>query len=122
MEFAVSHGIVERRIVLDPGSGFGKTTAHNLELLRRFYDIVALCRPVEIGTWRKSFLGKITAKPVEDRIAATIATNVFAYMRGARVFRVHDAAPIHDALAITAATVSPPWASTTPTSSTMSTT
>ena len=58
----------------------------------------------------------------KDRIAATIATNVLAYVRGARVFRVHDVAPIHDALAITAATVNRPWASTTPTSSTISTT
>lgn len=122
MELAVSQGIPEHKIVLDPGIGFGKTTEHNLELLRRLDEIVALGRPVAIGTSRKSFLGRITAKPVEDRIAATIATNVLAYVRGARVFRVHDVAPIHDALAITAATVNRPWASTTPTSSTISTT
>ncbi len=122
MAFAVAHGVAEQRILLDPGIGFGKTTEHNLELLRRLDEIVALGRPVAIGTSRKSFLGKITAKPVEDRIAATIATNVFAYLRGARVFRVHDVAPIHDALAITAATVKRRWASTTPTSSTISTT
>jgi dihydropteroate synthase len=122
MQFAVSRGVDEARILLDPGIGFGKTTAHNLELLRRLDEIVALGRPVVIGTSRKSFLGKITAKPVEDRIAATIATNLLAYLRGARVFRVHDVAPIHDALAITAATVKRPWANTTPTSSTRSTT
>ena len=122
MELAVSRGISERRILLDPGIGFGKTTHHNLELLRRLDELVALGRPVAIGTSRKSFLGRITAKPVEDRIAATIATNVLAYERGARVFRVHDAGPIHDALAIVAATVKRPWATTTPTSSTMSTT
>ncbi len=122
LEFAVAHGVAEQRILLDPGIGFGKTTEHNLELLRRLDEIVALGRPVAIGTSRKSFLGKITAKPLEDRIAATIATNVFAYTRGARVFRVHDVAPVHDALAIVAATVMRPWASTTPTSSTTSTT
>jgi dihydropteroate synthase len=122
LSFAVGHGVVEERILLDPGIGFGKTTQHNLELLRRLDEIVALGRPVVIGTSRKSFLGKITAEPVEDRIAATIATNVLAYLRGARVFRVHDVAPIHDALAITAATVKRPWASTTPTSTTISTT
>jgi dihydropteroate synthase len=122
MAFAVAHGVAEERILLDPGIGFGKTTEHNLELLRRLDEIVSLGRPVALGTSRKSFLGKITAKPVEDRIAATIATNVLAYLRGARVFRVHDVAPIHDALAITAATVKRPWASTTPTSSTISTT
>jgi dihydropteroate synthase len=122
MELAVSHGVSESRILLDPGIGFGKTTEHNLELLRRLDELVALGRPVAIGTSRKSFLGRITAKPVEDRIAATIATNVLAYERGARVFRVHDAGPIHDALAIVAATVKRQWATTTPTSSTMSTT
>jgi dihydropteroate synthase len=122
MSFATARGVAEQRILLDPGIGFGKTTQHNLELLRRLDEIVALGRPVVIGTSRKSFLGKITAKPVEDRIAATIATNVLAFTRGARVFRVHDVAPIHDALAITAATVKRPWASTTPTSSTISTT
>jgi dihydropteroate synthase len=119
---AVAAGVAEERILLDPGIGFGKTTEHNLELLRRLDELVAVGRPIVVGTSRKSFLGKITARPVEDRIAATIATNVVAYERGARVFRVHDVAPIHDALAITAATVRRPWERTTPTSSTMSTT
>ena len=122
MRFATDHGVAESRIALDPGIGFGKTTEHNLELLRRLDELVALGRPIVIGTSRKSFLGKITARPVEDRIAATIATNVVAYERGARIFRVHDVAPVHDALTITAATVNRQWASTTPTSSTTSTT
>jgi dihydropteroate synthase len=122
MAFAVAHGIPEERVLLDPGIGFGKTIEHNLELLRRLDELVALGRPIVIGTSRKSFLGRITGSSVDDRIAATIATNVLAYERGARVFRVHDAAPIHDALAIAAATVRRPWARTTPTSSTMSTT
>ena len=122
MRFAVNHGVAESRIALDPGIGFGKTTEHNLELLRRLDELVALGRPIVIGTSRKSFLGKITARPVEDRIAATIATNVVAYERGARIFRVHDVAPLHDALMITAATVNRQWASMTPTSSTTSTT
>jgi dihydropteroate synthase len=122
MTFAILHGITEERILLDPGIGFGKTLEHNLELLRRLDEIVALGRPVVIGTSRKSFLGRITGSPVDDRLAATIATNVLAYERGARVFRVHDVGPVRDALAITAATVPRPWASMTPTSSTMSTT
>jgi dihydropteroate synthase len=122
LEFAVSRGIAEEHVLLDPGIGFGKTTEHNLELLRRLDELVALGRPIAIGTSRKSFLGKITARAVEDRIAATIATNVLAYVAGARVFRVHDAGPIHDALAITAATVQRPWARTTATTTTTSTT
>ena len=122
MAFAVGHGIAERRILLDPGIGFGKTLQHNLELLRRLDELVALGRPVVIGTSRKSFLGRISGRDVDDRVAGTIATNVLAYERGARVFRVHDVGPVYDALAVTAATVSETWPSTTPTSSTMSTT
>ena len=116
MAFAIASGITEERILLDPGIGFGKTVAHNLELLRRLGEFLDLGRPVVIGTSRKSFLGKITGREVDDRVAATVATNVLAYERGARVFRVHDVAPVHDALAVTAATVSARW--TTPTSTT----
>jgi dihydropteroate synthase len=122
MAFAVREGVPEARILLDPGIGFGKTLRHNLELLRRIGELVALGRPVVIGTSRKSFLGRISGREVDDRIAGTIATNVLAYERGARVFRVHDVGAVRDALAVTAATVSGTWASTTPTSSTMSTT
>jgi dihydropteroate synthase len=103
LEFAVSAGIPEERIMLDPGIGFGKTVAHNLELLRRIGELVALGRPVVIGTSRKSFLG------AGDRVPATIATNVLALERGASVFRVHDVAPVAAALASTAATLSGTW-------------
>jgi dihydropteroate synthase len=114
--FAVRAGIALERILLDPGIGFGKTVAHNLELLRRLDELVALGRPVVIGTSRKSFLGRLTGrKAPDDRVAATIATNVIAYERGARVFRVHDVAPVRDALVVTAATVTAPWKSRTST-------
>lgn len=116
MAFAIDHGVAEARILLDPGIGFGKTIEHNLELLRRIDELVALGRTVVIGTSRKSFLGKLTGREVQDRIAGTIATNVLAYERGVRVFRVHDVAPVHDALEVAAATVTAPWRS--PTSST----
>ncbi len=102
-------GIAEERVILDPGIGFGKTPEHNLELLRRLPELVALGRPVLVGTSRKSFLGRLTGREVSARLPATIATNVLAYAGGARIFRVHDVAPIHDALAVTAATVSAPW-------------
>jgi dihydropteroate synthase len=105
MAFAVGEGVAEERILLDPGIGFGKTAAHNLELLRRLEEIVALGRPVVFGSSRKSFLGRLTGRGVEDRLAATIATNVMALERGARVFRVHDVAPVRDALLVAAATV-----------------
>jgi dihydropteroate synthase len=105
MAFAIAEGVAEERIMLDPGIGFGKTVADNLELLRRLDELVALGRPVVIGTSRKSFLARLTDDRAPDRLAATIATNVLAYERGARVFRVHDVAPVHDALAVAAATV-----------------
>ncbi|MBV9414347.1 MAG: dihydropteroate synthase [Solirubrobacterales bacterium] len=106
---AVAGGIALERILLDPGIGFGKTVEHNLELIRRLDELVALGLPVVIGTSRKSFLGRLTGREVDDRVAATIATNVLAYERGARVFRVHDVAPVRDALEVAAATVSAPW-------------
>jgi dihydropteroate synthase len=117
MAFAVAAGIREERLLLDPGIGFGKTVEHNLELLARLDELVALGRPLVIGTSRKSFLGRVTGRPLDDRLAATIATNVLAYERGARVFRVHDVAPVRDALVIAGATVRRRWP-TTPTTST----
>jgi dihydropteroate synthase len=106
LAFAVSEGIDEQRVWLDPGIGFGKTVEHNLELLRRLGEIVAIGRPVVVGTSRKSFLGKLAGGRDEgERLPGTIATNVIALERGARVFRVHDVAPNADALAVAAATV-----------------
>jgi dihydropteroate synthase len=108
LAFAVSEGVAEERVWLDPGIGFGKTVAHNLELLRRLDEIVAIGRPVVIGTSRKSFLGRLTGGRAEgERLPGTIATNVLALERGASVFRVHDVAPVVDALAVAAATFAP---------------
>jgi dihydropteroate synthase len=104
MAFAVKAGVKEERIQLDPGIGFGKTLEHNLELLRRLDELVALGRPLVVGTSRKSFLGRLTGRDVTERVFATVATNVIAYERGARVFRVHDVAATRDALEVTAAT------------------
>jgi dihydropteroate synthase len=105
LAFAVSEGVVEERVWLDPGIGFGKTAAHNVELLRRLDEIVAIGRPVVVGTSRKSFLGKLTGgRPEGERLPGTIATNVVALERGASVFRVHDVAQVRDALLVAAAT------------------
>ncbi len=109
LDFAVGQGIALERIVLDPGIGFGKTVAHNLELLRRVDELVALGRPILVGSSRKSFIGELTGRPVDDRAAGTIATNVLAYAGGARIFRVHDVAPVYDALTVAAATVRRRW-------------
>jgi dihydropteroate synthase len=108
LAFATGEGVPEERIWLDPGIGFGKTVGHNLELLRRLDEIVALGRPVVVGTSRKSFLGKLAGgRPEGERLPGTIATNVMALERGASVFRVHDVAPVADALKVAAATVAP---------------
>jgi dihydropteroate synthase len=107
LAFAIAEGVPEEHVWLDPGIGFGKTPAHNLELLRRLDEIVAIGRPVVVGTSRKSFLGKLTGgRPEGERLPGTIATNVLALERGASVFRVHDVAPVVDALKVAAATVS----------------
>src|SRR5947209_17746262 len=104
LEAAVAAGIPEERVSLDPGIGFGKTIDHNLELLRRLDELVAIGRPLVIGTSRKSFLGRITGRETNERLPGTIATNVLAYERGAQVFRVHDVAPVREALVVAAAT------------------
>jgi dihydropteroate synthase len=105
LEAALEAGIAEDRIWLDPGIGFGKTAEHNLALLRELPRLVELGRPIVIGTSRKSFLGTLTGRDFAGLAAATVATSVLAYERGARLFRVHDVAPTRDALIVTAATV-----------------
>jgi dihydropteroate synthase len=107
LAYAVEQGIDERRVLLDPGIGFGKTTRHNLQLLVRLDELCELGRPIVIGTSRKSFLSALTPgeRSAGERLPGTIATNVLAYERGASVFRVHDVAPLRDALATAAATL-----------------
>ena len=120
LRFALGAGIEERRVLLDPGIGFGKTVEHNLALLRRLDELVALGRPIVIGTSRKSFLGRIAADArgapeslgADARLPGTITTNVMALERGARVFRVHDVAAMADALAVAAATLGGKWTAT----------
>jgi len=121
IESAVAAGVALERIEVDPGIGFGKTLAHNLELLGRLRELTALGRPVVLGTSRKSFLGKITGRETAERMPATLATIVMGYERGAEVFRVHDVAPARDALAVAAATLARSWPPTTPRTTTTTT-
>jgi dihydropteroate synthase len=103
LEFATSCGIAEERVRLDPGIGFGKTLDHNLELLRRLGELTDLGRPLVVGTSRKSFIGKITGREVDERLGGTIASCVIAYANGAEMLRVHDVAPVRDALLVAGA-------------------
>ena len=104
--FAMREGVAAERITVDPGIGFGKTVAHNLELLRRLDEFLELGFPVLVGTSRKGFLGQLAGREdPHERVAATVATNVLALERGASLFRVHDVAATADALTVTAATL-----------------
>jgi dihydropteroate synthase len=107
IEFAVSEGIDEERIWIDPGIGFGKTVAHNLELHRRLGELAELGRPIAFGSSRKSFIGKLTGAEVDQRLGGTIASNVIAYANGASMLRVHDVAPMRQALAVAEAILDP---------------
>jgi dihydropteroate synthase len=96
-------GIALERIAVDPGFGFGKTVAHNFELLRELGRIAALGLPVVAGWSRKSTLGALTGRAAEGRLAASLAAALLAVERGARIVRVHDVAATRDALAVLAA-------------------
>jgi dihydropteroate synthase len=107
LAFAVSQGIREELICLDPGIGFGKTVEHNFELLRRLDELTALGRPVMVGISRKSSLGKIMGDPdaKTGTMAASVGAAVLAYERGASIFRVHDVHEHVEALAAARAVV-----------------
>ena len=107
IEFATAAGIDEDRIWIDPGIGFGKTVEHNLELHRRLGELSELGCPIAFGSSRKSFIGKLTGAKVDDRLGGTIASNVIAYANGARMLRVHDVAPVRQALTVAQAILDP---------------
>ncbi|HEX4986827.1 MAG TPA: dihydropteroate synthase [Burkholderiales bacterium] len=97
---AVAAGIAAERIVVDPGFGFGKTTQHNLELVRALPRLRALGFPVLAGLSRKSLLGRIAGREAADRIHASTAAALLAVQRGASIVRVHDVAATRDALLV----------------------
>ena len=87
---AISAGIPPSNVIVDPGIGFGKTVAHNLELLRRLNEFHSIPHPLLIGTSRKSLVGRILDLPVNDRIEGTAATVSLSIVGGADIVRVHD--------------------------------
>jgi dihydropteroate synthase len=102
---AVAAGVPEERICVDPGIGFGKTVAQNLELVRRLDVLLALGRPVLIGFSRKSTLGRVLGDPeaTTGSAAASVGAAVAAFERGASIFRVHDVREHVEALTAAAA-------------------
>lgn len=99
LAFAVSEGVAEERICLDPGIGFGKTAEHNFELVRRLDVLLALGRPVLVGFSRKSSLAKLTGTAT-GTLSASVAAAVAAYERGASILRVHDVREHVEALTV----------------------
>ncbi|MGP0067457.1 MAG: dihydropteroate synthase [Isosphaeraceae bacterium] len=99
-DWAESIGIPRDRIAIDPGIGFGKTIEHNLEILRNLRRFDTLGCAVVIGTSRKGFLGKITGRALPARATASVVSSLAACVQGARVVRVHDVAPMVDAIKV----------------------
>lgn len=100
LELARAAGVPPDAIVVDPGIGFAKTPEQNLVLLRELPRLLALGRPVLVGPSRKSFLGHLLKVPTRERLAGTVASCVLAYLGGARVFRVHEVAPVVQGLTV----------------------
>jgi dihydropteroate synthase len=100
VEWAEARGIPRERIAIDPGIGFGKTFGHNLEILRNLARFDTLGCVLLIGTSRKGFLGTITGRGLRRRATASVVSSLAACLAGARVVRVHDVAPMVDAIKV----------------------
>ncbi|VAV84123.1 Dihydropteroate synthase [hydrothermal vent metagenome] len=103
IEYGEASGIERERIAIDPGIGFGKDVAGNLELLRRLRELTTLGRPLLIGTSRKSFIGEVLERSIEQRLTGTLVTQVVALMAGASILRVHDVRQAREAALMVAA-------------------
>lgn len=103
IEWAEAQGIPRSRIAVDPGIGFGKTAAHNLELLQNLHQFATLGCALVVGVSRKGFLGGLTGRPVDQRTTASVAASLAAAVQGADVVRVHDVGPMADAIKVWAA-------------------
>ncbi len=100
IDAAVAAGIPRERIAIDPGIGFGKTYAHNLELLRKLDRFASLGCALLIGTSRKGLLGNLTGRPVDQRETASIVSSLASVVSGANIVRVHDVGPMVDAIKV----------------------
>jgi dihydropteroate synthase len=103
IRFAMTHGIMRRQIILDPGLGFGKLLVHNLALIAQLHRFVQLECPLLVGVSRKGFLGQLVNRQAEERQWATAAAVAIAVDRGARILRVHDVRTMKDVVQVAAA-------------------
>jgi len=107
VDACVEAGIPAERILIDPGFGFGKSTRHNFELLRNLDRFLAVGTPVLVGISRKSMIGAVLGRPVDERLYGSLAAAVIAAGSGASIVRVHDVGPTVDALDVTWAVKNP---------------
>lgn len=98
-------GVSPKKIMVDPGIGFGKTLEHNLEILARLREFKVLGKPIVVGVSRKSFIGKLTGAPVNERLAGSLAAAVLAAREGADIIRVHDVPETVEALKVAGAII-----------------
>lgn len=103
VDLLIKSGIKEKRLVLDPGIGFGKTVADNLEILQNLAHIKTLGFPLLLGVSRKSFMGKLLQKKANELLPATLATSAFLVMHGVDILRIHDVREHRDLIVLLSA-------------------
>ena len=100
IDYAVSKGVHRKKIIIDPGIGFGKTVENNFEIINNLNHFVKLNFPVLLGASRKSFIGIALNLPENERLEGSLAANIIGLQQGVKIFRVHDVAETHKALLI----------------------
>lgn len=103
LQWAMKMGVPRNRFIVDPGIGFGKTVTHNLQILKRLDEFAVLGCPVLVGHSRKSFIGKVLGREVDDREIGTATVSVLAMLHGAAILRVHDVVSTVQAVKMAAA-------------------
>ena len=100
IDYAVSKGVHRKKIIIDPGIGFGKTVENNFEIINNLNHFVKLNFPVLLGASRKSFIGITLNLPENERLEGSLAANIIGLQHGVKIFRVHDVTETHKALLI----------------------
>lgn len=100
VNFAISKGVDSKKIIIDPGIGFGKTVENNFEIINNLEQFVEMKLPVLLGASRKSFIGVTLNLPEKERMEGSIATNIIGLQKGAKIFRVHDVVETNRAMVI----------------------